>query len=118
LRQIEGVAGVGERALNVDAADRGGANAEADLRPFGNGRVTAAVRDPHQTLCLIDEVREFRPRALEASGVDVGDIVRDHLQVLLLGAHARRRDRQRSHFNILCFRSEPARAPPPRHSGL
>ena len=42
-REIELVASVGQRALNVDAANRGGANAEADLSAFRNGRVAAAI---------------------------------------------------------------------------
>src|SRR5580693_8267673 len=42
-RQIELVARVGQGALNVDAADRRGANPEADLSAFWNGCVAAAV---------------------------------------------------------------------------
>ncbi len=42
-REIELVAGIGQGALNVDAADRRGANAKADLRAFGNGRVAAPI---------------------------------------------------------------------------
>src|SRR5208282_684223 len=96
-------------ALDVDAANRRGAYAQANLRAFGNGRVTAAVRHPHQPFGLVDEIGEFRARTFKAGGVDVGDVVRDHLQVLLLGAHARRRDRQRSHFDFLRYRYEPGR---------
>ena len=95
--EVEGIAGRGQRALDIDGTDGGGAHAKADLRAFRHGGARPAAGDALQAFVLIDEIGEFGARALEAGGVDVRDIVRDHLDVLFLGAHARRRDRQRSH---------------------
>ena len=56
-RQIERVAGVGERTLNVQAADRRGAHAQPELRAFGNGGVAPAVGHAHQPFRLIHQDR-------------------------------------------------------------
>ena len=76
----------------MQVADGGGAHAEADLGAFGNGLLAAAVGRAGGALGLIEQVRELGPRALEARGVDVGDVVGDHLDVGLLGVHSRRGD--------------------------
>ena len=52
---------------------------------------------------LIDEVGELGARALESGGVDIGDVVGDHFEILFLGVHARGRDRKRSHASTSLF---------------
>ena len=73
------------------------ADAEAEPRPFRHRVLAGAIRDALHALDLVEQVGEFGARALEGRRIDVRDVVRDHLDVELLRAHAGRGDGQGSH---------------------
>ncbi len=107
--EIETVARRGQRALDVQLANGGGAHAEADLRAFWNGRVASPVRHALHSLGFVEQIGELRTRALVAGRVDVRDVVSDRFYVRLLGVHARGRNGERSH--ALLLRSPSGRIP-------
>ena len=66
-----------------------------------SGTILAApVRHAGRALDLIEQIGELAARPLVGGGVDVRDVVRDHIDVQLLGIHARRGDGQGSHDAI------------------
>jgi hypothetical protein len=71
------------------------------MAPSGTMPLIGAARHALEPLGLVQQVGEFGPRALEAGGVDVGDVVGDDFQVELLGVHAGGGDRERFHVILL-----------------
>ena len=61
---VESVAGAGQRALNMNVADGGGADAEADIGAFGDHGLVAAVRRAGQPLRLVQQIGELGAGAL------------------------------------------------------
>ena len=56
--------------------------------PSGTMLWLARLGTPCMRLGLVEQVGEFGARALEAGGVDVGDVVGDDFEIGLLGVHA------------------------------
>ncbi|MNL77018.1 hypothetical protein D3C87_2030910 [compost metagenome] len=84
----------------MQVADRRGAHAEAERGAFRDRAVAAAVGHAARALRLVEQIGEFGPGALERRRVDVRDVVRDDLDVELLGAHAGRGDGKDLHDGV------------------
>ena len=105
--KIERVVGRGQVALAGNAIDGSQPGAQADLHAGGNdgARFGRGRSDPAQV--IVEEVLKLGPAPLERGRVHVGEVVRDHLDVLLLGEHSRRGDVERSHrMNVLSCRGD------------
>src|SRR5690606_7474383 len=96
-RQIELIARVSERALNMELTNGCSAHPKANLCTFRNRALSAAIWSACCPLALIQKVGKFGARPLIAGCVDVGDVVRDDLKIKLLGRHASCGDGKRSH---------------------
>ncbi len=89
-----------EPALDVDVAHGRCLHAEADRDAFRHEAVGGARRHALHAVDLIEKVGELGARALEAGGVDVGDIVGDDFEIGLLGIHARGGDGECFHDDL------------------
>jgi hypothetical protein len=75
-------------ALGHDARRRAGFHARADLEAGGQDRSLVRRGGPGPAQGLVEQVLELGPLALVAGGAQVGDVVRDDLDVEFLGHHA------------------------------
>src|SRR3712207_6676698 len=82
--EVEAVLGLLQVALLGDAVDRRRLHAEPDLRPRGQDRAVVRALRADAAEVLVEQVLELGPPALVAGGVQVGDVVRDDLDVGLL----------------------------------
>ncbi len=94
--QVQRVAALLQVALREAAHVGHGARAQADLQPGGQRGLLGAV-GPGLADVLVHQVLEHHVRLLEAVGRGVGEVVRDGVQLRLLGFHAGLRDPQRTH---------------------
>jgi len=99
--EVELVGGVGQCALHMQVADGRRLHTEPDLGAFRDGRLAAAHRHTLELLRLVEQIGELGAGALEAGGVDIGDVVGDDFDVHLLGVHARGGDGEGAHGPIL-----------------
>jgi len=76
-----------ELALGENLRRGGDARAVAHL-DARRDEIAAAGIDARVFRCLVKEILKFDLAALEARGVHVGEVVRDRVQVELLGIHA------------------------------
>jgi hypothetical protein len=77
--------GLGRRALLGDPIDAARLDAGSDLNPGRDDRALAGRLRAHPLDVLVQQVLELGPLPLEPDGVHVGDVVRDDLDVQLLG---------------------------------
>jgi hypothetical protein len=84
--EVEGIAGLGVIALEVQALHRGGTRPEPDLDPGGELAVRRArrARRPQR---LVEQVLEVGAALLEAGRVHVRQVVGDDVDVQLLRLH-------------------------------
>src|SRR6185312_11198414 len=94
-RDIERVAGGLQRAVGEQSHGRDGANADTDLQAGGHLRELRGLRTGLPQL-LIQQILEYGALAFEAVGADVGQVVRDHVDVELLSFQPRLGNPQRS----------------------
>jgi hypothetical protein len=87
-RDVERIVGHLQVALLVDAIDRDRLDADADLHAGRNDRAGVGGLGADAAHVLIEQVRELGAAALVAGGGGVRDVVRDHLDIHLLGEHA------------------------------
>ena len=86
-RHVQAVVGLLQAALREGAAGGHGAHAQAQVQAGGQ-LVLLVVLRAHLAQVLVDQVFKHRVVALEAVGRDVGQVVRNHVQLGLLGGHA------------------------------
>ncbi|MHC2776987.1 hypothetical protein ACVIM7_006478 [Bradyrhizobium liaoningense] len=63
-REVVGVAGLGQRALDVQLADRRRLDAEAEICAFRDRRGAVDVRDALHAVHLVEQIGELRARRL------------------------------------------------------
>jgi hypothetical protein len=97
-RHVQVVVGDHDVALFGDAVDRRGFDAQADLNARGHDGAGIRGIGAGAQQVLVEQVLKLRPLALEPGRVHVGDVVRDDLDIHLLGQHARCGDAKRTHM--------------------
>src|SRR6185437_2855268 len=86
---VQGVPGSLDFPLCLDNLGRSRSNTETHLKTRGDSRLLRGCRTRHY-LVLIQQIRKLHPAFLEARCAGVREIVRDVIQVHLLGVHSGR----------------------------
>src|SRR3546814_11150654 len=81
----------------VDAVDAGRTHTHTDLDTRGYDGVGIRRGDARAAQVLVEQVLEFGALALEPRGAHVGDVIRDDLNIELLGQHAGSTGIERTH---------------------
>ena len=104
------VVGAGQGALRADAIDGSRFYPRPDLNTGGHDGALVGRLGPCSLEGLVEQILEFGPLALEGYGVHVGDVVRDDLDVHLLGGHAGRGGAERLHQRLPFYWARPRRS--------
>ncbi len=96
-RHVEPVAGLCQLPLHMHGTHGGRSHAKAEMGTLWQHRPVGGGGRALHPVGLVEQVGELRPRPLETGRVDVGDVVGDHVQILLLGVHAGGGDSECAH---------------------